>query len=399
MGRRLQEIVRGALANKLFSLLMAGGIFISILALTIITAISTGTRQEIYQTMKGFGFGTDAILLYSGGGRLFSHRRPAPNITPHDLEEISRLPFVSRFSPRLLRKETVSSGHRSTSTYLYGVTSSFTAVNDWGPAAGRFFTERDLRQRRKVCLLGRTAAANLFPGQPVPLGEAVKIENLFFRVIGILEEKGRSRRFDMDDRVIIPLTTAANLIFKEKNVLSVKIVVSNPEEMAADQEELRQLLRRSHRLGPEIPDDFRLITAGTIAGIVNRATDELSLMLRRIMAISLFVSGIIIMNITLAGISERTREIGIRRAVGASRLDIVIQILGETTVISLGGGLAGLLAGLLTCTLLHHYTRLPLQLTWQPCGLALLLAAGTGIVAALLPALKAGRLSPREAMQ
>ncbi|MBW1645445.1 MAG: ABC transporter permease [Deltaproteobacteria bacterium] len=399
MGRRLREIGRGALASKLFSLLMASGIFISILALTLITAISAGTRQEIYQTMKGFGFGADAVLLYSGGGRLFSHRRSAPNITPGDLAAIRRLPFVRRLSPRLLRAETVTSGRRQAKTYLYGVTTAFTAVNDWHPASGHFFTTCDLQRRRKVCLLGRTVAAALFPGQPAPLGETVRIRDLFFTVIGVMETKGRSRRYDMDDRVIIPLSTAAHLLFQEKNVLSVKIVVDDPEKMARYQQELRRLLRRRHRLGAAIPDDFRLITAGTIAGIVNRATNELGTMLLRIMAISLLVSGIIITNITLAGISERTREFGIRRAVGASRGDIIVQVLGETVLVSLAGGLAGLLAGALLCGLLRHYTELPVILTWQPCWLTLLLATGTGLLAALPPAVKAGRLSPREAIQ
>ena len=397
--RTLKQSLKDSLKHPLFTVLMMAGVVVSIFSMTAIVAIGDGTRQEIIQVLQGFGFGGDVMMVAAGGGRIFRHRpSKVKTLTLQDVEALKRLPFVKAVAPRQgIRRYPVHFMGRSIHTRVMGVTPDYLAVADYQIDVGHPITERDLRDHRKVCLLGRTVAEKLFPGnRAAALGQFIQIGKFFFQIKGILSEKGQLGRFDMDDKILIPLTTSSALFIRDNYLHAISVKLIDSKGIALYQKTVRTFLRKRHHLAPDQPDDFRVVTSLDVVKYVNQASRELTQLLIRIMIISLLVSGIIITNVMLASISERRVEIGIKRALGASRWDILGQFLFEAVWLSLLGSLIGVGIGVLVATFLK--SMIPVSITVRPFILAVVFGILVGAVSGAFPAYRAGQIDPIRAI-
>jgi len=395
----LKLSLRDSLKHPLFTILMMIGVVISIFSMTAIMAIGDGTRMEIINALRGFGFGGDVMMVAAGGGRIFRHRPSSvKTLTPADAEALKRFPFVKAVAPRQgIRRYPVHFMGRSFQTRILGVTPSYLEVSNFQIDMGRVFDQRDLRDHRKVCLLGKTVAEELFPGKrAAALGKFIQIGKFFFRVKGILAEKGQLGRFDMDDRVLIPLTTSSVLFIRDTYIHAISVKLTDAGDIETYQEKVKAFLRKRHHLTPDQPDDFRVVTSLDVVQFVTRSSRELTRLLVRIMIISLMVSGIIIMNVMLASISERRMEIGIKRAMGASRADILAQFLFEAMWLSLIGSLIGVSIGAGTAYFLRN--TLPIAITVKPFLMAVGFGLLVGAVSGAFPAYRAGQVDPIRAI-
>ncbi len=395
----LKLSLRDSLKHPLFTILMMIGVVVSIFSMTAIVAIGDGTKMEIVRALQGFGFGGDVMMVAAGGGRLFRHRPSSTKtLTVADAEALKQFPFVKGVAPRQgIRRYPVHYMGRSFKTRILGVTPAYLEIGEYEIDMGRALTNRDLRDHRKVCLLGKTVAGELFPGhEAAALGRFIQIGKFFFRVKGILAEKGQLGRFDMDDRILIPLTTCSILFIRDTHIHAISVKLIDARHIAAYQKQVKAFLRKRHHLLPTQPDDFRVVTALDVVRIVNQSSRELTRLLVRIMIISLLVSGIIIMNVMLAAISERRMEIGIKRALGASRHDILTQFFFEAIWLSLLGSLIGVGIGILAAYLLRN--TLPVYLTLRPLYLALGFGFLIGTLSGAFPAYRASQIDPIRAI-
>ncbi|RTZ92608.1 MAG: hypothetical protein DSY91_03305 [Deltaproteobacteria bacterium] len=395
----LKVSLRDSLKHPLFTILMMVGIIVSIFSMTTIVAIGEGTKAEIIQALQGFGFGGDVMMVAAGGGRIFRHRpSKVKTLTVQDAEALKQLPFVKAVAPRQgMRRYAVHFMGRSFHTRILGVTPSYLTVGDYQIDMGQSLSERDLRDHRKVCLLGKTVAEELFPGNRASaLGRFIQIGKFFFRVKGVLAEKGQLGRFDMDDRILIPLTTASTLFIRDTYLHAISVKLTDAKNIDAYQRIVKAFMRKRHHLVPGQPDDFRVVTSLDVVKIVNRSSRELTALLVRIMIVSLLVSGIIITNVMLASITERRIEIGIKRALGASRRAILGQFLFEAVWLSLIGSLIGVGIGMVVVYLLRN--TIPVSLTLKPLYMALGFGILVGAVSGAFPAYRAGQVDPIRAI-
>ncbi len=395
----LKLSIRDSLKHPLFTILMMIGVVVSIFSMTTIVAIGEGTRAEIINALRGFGFGGDVMMVAAGGGRIFRHRPSSvKTLTPGDAEALKRFPFVKAVAPRQgIRRYPVHFMGRSFKTRILGVTPSYLEVSDFQIDMGRPFDKRDLRDHRKVCLLGKTVAEELFPGnRAAALGRFIQIGKFFFQIKGVLAEKGQLGRFDMDDRVLIPLTTSSVLFIRDTYIHAISVKLISADHIESAQETVRAFLRKRHHLAPDQSDDFRIVTSLDVVQFVNRSSRELTRLLIRIMIISLLVSGIIIMNVMLASITERRVEIGIKRALGASRRDILTQFLCEAVWLSLMGSLVGVGMGILASYFLK--STIPVAITIRPFWMAIVFGLLVGAISGAFPAYRAGQVDPIQAI-
>ncbi len=391
--------LKDSLKHALFTILMMTGVVVSIFSMTMIVAIGDGTKMEIIQALQGFGFGGDVMMVAAGGGRIFRHRPSnVKTLTVADAQALKRLPFVKEVAPRQgMRYYPIHYMGRSFHTRVLGVTPAYLRIGDYQIALGRALNRQDLRDHRKVCLIGKTVANELFPGdRAAVLGRFIQIGKFFFRVKGVLAEKGQLGRFDMDDRVLIPLTTSSALFIRDTYLHAISVKLADTKNIATYQKVVKAFLRKRHHLGPSEPDDFRVVTSLDVVRIVNRSSRDLTRLLVRIMILSLLVSGIIIMNVMLASISERRIEIGIKRALGASRRDILFQFLFEAIWLSLLGSLIGAGLGAVTATFMK--SMIPVSITVRPFVLAVIFGILIGAVSGAFPAYRAGQTDPIRAI-
>lgn len=401
--RLLREAARFLWSSRAYALLMMIGLIIGIASVTVIYELGAGVRERVFSLMANMGFGADAMFVSSGGGRLGLHRpgASARTITLEDVAAIARLDNVEMVSPQLaMRRDRVSHHDRHTSTFVVGVTPEYGAARRWEAATGRFLEPQDESQRRRVAVLGAATAEELFPGE-TPLGQLIQIGNVPLTVVGVLEAKGgasgsgRSR----DDFILTPLSVSMRRLAKEDKVSGLRVNFSDPTRRLETAEEVRLLLRGRHKLAQSAPDDFTITTPDALVAIITRQARAMVVMLTFISAVSLFVSGIVIMNIMLVAVSERAHEIGVRRAVGARRGDILTQVLMESLMVSLVGGACGFGLGALLswlCTLLFD---LPTAFSPVGFGLAFAFSAGVGLFFGLFPARKAAALQPVESLR
>ena len=395
----LKLSLRDSLKHPLFTVLMMIGVVVSIFSMTTIVAIGDGTKMEIVNVLQGFGFGGDVMMVAAGGGRLFRHRPSnVKTLTLADAEALKQFPFVADVAPRQgIRRYPIHYMGRSFQTRILGVTPSYLKVGEYAIDMGQALNHRDLQDHLKVCLIGRTVAKELFPkNMAAALGQFIQIGRFFFRVKGILAEKGQLGRFDMDDRILIPLTTCSILFIRDTYIHAISVKLTDARNIATYQRLVKAFLRKRHHLLPTQPDDFRVVTSLDVVRIVNQSSRELTRLLVRIMIISLLVSGIIITNVMLAAISERRVEIGIKRALGASRRAILTQFLFEAIWISLLGSLMGVGTGALVAYLLRN--MIPVSLSLHPLYLALGFGFLVGTVSGAFPAYRAGQIDPIRAI-
>ncbi|HEX9686394.1 MAG TPA: ABC transporter permease [Burkholderiales bacterium] len=398
--------LRALRVNKLRSTLTMLGIIIGVAAVITMIAVGAGAQARVEDQIRGLG--TNLVILFpgsvtSGGVRMGAGSRST--LTEDDAYAIQReVRGVQAAAPTLRGTGQVVAGNSNWSTVFYGVTPEYFEARNWVLATGKIFDAADLSGSGKVALLGETVARSLF-GDLDPVGQVIRIRKVPFTVIGTLERKGQNLiGQDQDDVILMPISTARNRVLgggtaRQRTVGSVSIKVRDGEDMSEVIGEVRSLLRQRHRLQPEADDDFMLRNLSEVLQAREESSRIMALLLAAIASVSLLVGGIGIMNIMLVSVTERTREIGLRMAVGARGRDILTQFLVEAVTLALIGGLLGIMLGVGGSYAIGHLAEWRTELNAQAILLAAGFAAAVGVFFGFYPARKASRLLPIEALR
>ncbi|TWO79131.1 ABC transporter permease [Denitratisoma oestradiolicum] len=390
-------------ANKLRTFLTMLGMVIGVSAVVLMMAIGQGAQLAVAQSISSMGANLFIVLsgsTTSGGVRMGGGA--APTLTVADAQAIAELPGIQFVAPIHPGTAQVVYGSNNWSTAVYGVTPGYLDVRNWNLAAGMPFADSDLRSATRVALLGQTVAHNLF-GDEDPVGKSLRIRNSPFVVVGVLAAKGQSLDGrDQDDTILIPLTTAQRKVYGTQFQGSVRLInvqATSAEMMDEVQRSMTALLRQRHRIREGQDNDFSVRNLTALADSAAETTRVMSLLLGAIASVSLLVGGIGIMNIMLVSVTERTREIGIRMAIGARERDILLQFLLEAVIISVVGCLIGLALGVGGAVLVHFVTETAVVISGSSVLIAFGVAATVGIFFGFYPARKAARLDPIEALR
>ena len=400
----LRIALRALMVNKMRSALTMLGIIIGVGAVITMIAVGSGAKKRIAEQIASMG--SNLLIVMSGSATSGGFRFGAgtvPTLTVEDAKAIlSEIPGVRYVAPNLSGVAQTVFGNQNWSTIIYGTTPEILEIREWPLAFGRSFTQQDLDGVTKVCILGRTVAENLFGGID-PIGQVIRIKKVPFNVIGVLSPKGQSTwGTDQDDVIFIPLTTAQKRLFGMQFPGMVRVITvqaREPEEMEEVEEQITALLRQRHRIQPNQENDFSVRNLTEIMSSAEQSAGVMSLLLGSIASISLIVGGIGIMNIMLVSVTERTREIGIRMAVGAKGRDILLQFLIESLVLSLIGGTLGIGIGIAGTLILSTFTQWPVLFSAESILLAFLFSGSVGVFFGFYPARKASLLNPIEALR
>jgi putative ABC transport system permease protein len=400
----LRIALRALTVNKMRSALTMLGIIIGVGAVIAMIAVGSGAKKRIADQIASMG--SNILIVLSGSSTSGGIRHGAgtvPTLTVDDAKTIlTEIPGVRHVAPNLSGIAQVVFGNQNWSTIIYGTTPEILEIRDWPLASGRPFTQQDVDGATKVCLLGKTVVENLFGGID-PIGQVIRIKKVPFTIIGVLSPKGQSTwGQDQDDIIFAPLTTAQKRLFGMQFPGMVRVITiqaREPEVMKTVEEQITDLLRQRHRIQPGQENDFSVRNLTEIASSAEQSAQVMSLLLGAIASISLIVGGIGIMNIMLVSVTERTREIGIRIAVGAKGRDILLQFLIESLVLSLVGGTLGIGIGVAGTYILSTFTQWPILFSIQAILLAFLFAGSVGVFFGFYPARKASLLNPIEALR
>mgnify|MGYP002066258763 CR=1 FL=1 len=400
----LRIALRALMVNKMRSVLTMLGIIIGVGAVIAMIAVGSGAKQRIADQIASMG--SNLLIVLSGsstsGGMRFGSGT-VPTLTVDDSKAIlSEIPGVKAVAPTITGVSQVVFGNQNWSTIVIGTTPEILEVREWSLASGRPFTQQEGDGAAKVCLLGKTVVENLFGGID-PDGQIIRIKKVPFTVIGVLAPKGQSQwGQDQDDTIFVPLTTAQKRLFGMQFPGMVRVITvqtREPEGMKTVEEQIIELLRQRHRIQPGHDNDFSVRNLTEVASSAEESARVMSLLLGTIASISLIVGGIGIMNIMLVSVTERTREIGIRIAVGAKSRDILLQFLIESLVLSLVGGIMGIGVGIAGTLILSNFTEWPVLFSVEAILLAFLFAGSIGVFFGFYPARKASLLNPIEALR
>ena len=400
VGEHVRQGLKALVANKVRTALSALGILIGVAAVVSMLAIGEGAKRDI--EMRLASLGSNLLVLRKGPTRVggVAQESAAARITLEDADAIrERIPQVKEVAPNVSGRVQVSYGNRNWNTAITGVLPPYARMRAAEPDIGRFFSDEENRKRARVVLLGRTVVRELFQGQD-PIGEMIRINRASFQVIGVLPEKGATAWRDQDDYVVIPLATAMHRVFGKDYVDYVDIEVRSAEEIDAAQEAVRELMVTRHRVAPsDRSDAYQIRNMAEIQETLSETSRTMSLLLAVIAAISLLVGGIGIMNIMLVSVTERTREIGLRKAVGARKRDVLTQFMVETVVVSMAGGVVGIVIGWIITVALTSLAGWTASVSASAVLLAFTFSVGIGMLFGIYPARKAARLNPIEALR
>ena len=396
---RVVGVSAGAiLKHKVRTFLIVLAIVIGIATLTVIVALTQGANKKILQQINNFG--PDAIMIHSGGGKM---RGPSTaseaNLTRKDIADIQDIEGVKLVSPFQVSLDmAVKYGNKFTTSWIFGVESSWQEAWKRGVSKGDFISDSDNEQLSKVCVIGQTAAKDLF-GDVNPIGENILVENVSFKVAGILEKRGQSPvGTDFDNLILIPFTTASRRLMNQPLYIAMaRAVVFNPSQIKTITAKIRDILRANHHLAETEEDDFKITSPEEITRMIKSTSQTLNIFLWLVGVISPFVGGIVLMNIMLMAVSERKREIGLRRAVGAKKKHIIFQFLSESLMLTFTGGIFGVVLGVIIA-FLFSLSGKPISITWQPFAVAFLFSAIIGLFFGIYPARKAAALDPAGAL-
>jgi putative ABC transport system permease protein len=396
----LRVAMRAMTRNKMRTALTMLGIIIGVAAVIVTLAIGQGARASVEAQIQSLG--TNMIMIFSGSvsrGGAHSGMGGSTRLTEEDAEAIAKeVHGVEAVAPTLRTVAQVVHEELNWSTSIQGASPEFAIVRNWSASEGSMLTDADVRGAAKVAVLGQTVVQELFGGQD-PLGLTVRIRNLPFRVIGVLERKGgNAMGQDQDDIVLIPYTTLQKKLLGVTHIGAILVSVERADRVALVQEDITQLLRQRHRIGPGMDDDFMIRTQAEFAQTAEATSRVMTTLLGSIAAVSLLVGGIGIMNIMLVSVAERTREIGIRMAVGARGEDILLQFLVESGVIAMSGGIAGAALGTAAAKVLSRLAGWPTLVSPESIALAFFFSLAIGVFFGFYPARQASRLDPIEAL-
>lgn len=387
--------------NRTRSILTMLGIVIGVGAVIVMVAIGEGAQKEIETRINSLG--TNLLMIRSASNSAGGVRRGAGSartLLMSDEQTIrEQCNLVMAVSGIVTVNGQIIGGGTNWSSSVMGVSPDYTVIKSWELEEGSFFTERDMRAKTKFAVVGKSIQDNLFGGGNV-IGQSIRIQSVPFKIIGLLEEKGSNGAQDQDDVVLVPLTTAAYRLRGDSRYVS-QIYVSavSMDLLDAAQEEVSQTLRQAHKLIDGEDDDFSVRTQTELTEAFTSSTQTMTTLLAWIAAISLFVGGVGVMNIMLVSVTERTREIGIRVAVGARSFDVMMQFLIEAVVLSLVGGLSGIGIAFGVCEALTHFRGMTTIIQSDIILLSLAVSAVIGVFFGLYPAKKASELDPIDALR
>jgi putative ABC transport system permease protein len=397
----LRIALRALARNKLRAFLTMLGIIIGVGAVIAMVAIGEGAKSTIRAQIASLG--TNVLVVLPGSNSQGGVRLGLGNVnTLVDADAramVRELPSVSFASPVLRRPEQLVAGNLNWGTLAQGVAPEFQQIRDWQLADGRFLHEGDMESAAKVAVIGETVARQLF-GNDNPIDAVIRIRNIPFRVVGVLAPKGQTGQgTDQDDTVMIPYTTMQKRLMRITWLQSIVVKAVNAERVQEAQEQITLLLRQRHRIGQDREDDFNVRNLSDIAEAAQTTARVMAVLLGSVASISLLVGGIGIMNIMLVSVTERTREIGIRMAVGARSRDIMLQFLVEAVVMAATGGLIGIILGIGSSEILKEWAQWPTLISPAIVAVAFLFSGAVGVFFGFYPAKKAANLDPIEALR
>ena len=401
--RNLKISKNALLAQKMRAVLALLGIIIGVFTVITMVSIGNGARREVVSGIEAMG--TNLLIVSAGDVQMFAGRprtrSRVTTLTVRDAEAILReVPEVSAVTPVQTGKVQVKYGGYSTSTTIAGVSPEFAGVRNFSAESGRFFSETENRVSRRVAVLGRGVADNLFEGAD-PAGSVIRVGRAPFEVIGVMEPKGVDiYGTDQDDQIFIPVNTALRRVFNQDHVDTVYLQVDGREDIEAAEVKVRNVLRQRHRLdssGRE--DDFTIQSQVDLVEARRETSDTFTTLTASIAGVSLLVGGIGILAVMLLSIRERRREIGLRMAVGARRLDVRRQFLSEAMILSVGGGLIGICMGVASSLLLKWLLEWSIAISLLSVVVSFVFSLLTGVFFGVYPAHTASRLDPIEALR
>ena len=387
--------------NVLRTVLTMLGMIIGVAAVIAAVSITNGAKSQIESQIASMG--QNVVLVFSGSftrGGVHSGWGGAGTLTIEDAEAIQReIPGVTAISPEVRSSAVVVAGNQNWSTQLLGESPEYFDIRQWPVVSGAPFTEQDVRNANKVVIIGKTIAEQLYPGED-PIGQALRIRNVPFIVVGMLKAKGLSvQGQDQDDLLVIPYTSAMKRVTKTTTLRTILVQAAKPTLLNSVQEQIISLLRQRHRITPGKDDDFTVRNQQEIADMATAQSKTMTMLLGAIAGVSLLVGGIGIMNIMLVSVTERTREIGIRMAIGARGKDILVQFLVEAVTLSAIGGLGGIGTGLLASRVVSSVMTWPTLTPPSWIVIAFLSSGLVGMVSGFYPAWKASNLDPIDALR
>ena len=394
--------VRALANNKLRGFLTMLGIIIGVASVITMLAIGQGSKKSIQAEISEMG--SNMIMIQPGGDMRGGVRQSAEDMETLKLEDyqniVDETRYVSYTSPSVNSSGQVIYGANNAPTTIYGISPDYMDIRRYKVEEGDMFTEQDIATAAKVCVIGKTVVDNLFPNGENPVGKVIRFQKLPFRIVGVLESKGyNSMGMDQDDLIFAPYTTIQKKVLAITHLQGITCSALKEEYTKQAIDEISEILRRNHKLKAEEEDDFTIRSQQELSSMLTSTTDMMTVLLAAVAGISLLVGGIGIMNIMYVSVTERTREIGLRMSIGAKGIDILAQFLIESILISVTGGLIGVIFGVGAALLVNSVAHFPIFIQPWSVLLSFVVCTATGIFFGWYPAKKAAQLDPIEAIR
>lgn len=399
----LIKIALRALANnKLRGFLTMLGIIIGVASVITMLAIGQGSKKSIQAQISEMG--SNMIMIQPGGDMFGGVRQSAEDMETLKLADyesiVNDTRYVAAVSPSVNSSGQVVNGANNAPTTIYGISPDYMEIRRYEMEDGEMFTDQDIQTAAKVCVVGKTVVDNLFPGGENPVGKVIRFQKLPFRVVGVLKSKGyNSMGMDQDDLILAPYTTIQKKVLAITHLQGINCSALKEEYTDQAIEEITEILRQNHRLKATDEDDFTIRSQQELSEMLTTTTDMMTMLLAAVAGISLLVGGIGIMNIMYVSVTERTREIGLRMSIGAKGIDILAQFLIESILISVTGGLIGVLFGVGAALLVNIIANFPIYIQPWSVILSFAVCTVTGVFFGWYPAKKAAQLDPIEAIR
>lgn len=397
----LKAAIKSILKSRMRSLLTALGIIIGVAAVVVMVAIGDGAQKQVEEQIAALG--TNMLVIFPGSSNAGGINRGAGSVNRFTMDDANKIQadatLIQAVSPVVRTGSQVIGGVGNWSTQILGVATNYLQIRDWPLSSGSFFTDRDVLSRAKVAVIGQTIALQLFPNQD-PVGQQIRIRNSPFKIIGVLSAKGQSAMgSDNDDIILAPSTTVLDRLLGGRYITFIQASAVSIDQIDQAQAELTAIMREAHHLKPGDDNDFTVRSQADITAAATATSQVLTILLGSVAGVSLIVGGIGIMNIMLVSVTERTREIGIRLSIGARTSDILVQFLIESVVLSLSGGLIGILLSFGITFIMNTYTGQAAYIRPEIVFIAVVFAGVIGIFFGFYPARKAANLNPIDALR